>query len=204
MNSADIPNAVNGFIWGDYEGLTAEGLFFYGVFSGRSIGRTQSQLDPIFFRCPAYRKKRPPVSICERAPWKCRVPELERNLIKLKCAFEGCRIFDPVPRNCLVKFPCPGCSPNGLCPPPYYIMDFEGLDNSWEIELYDPTGNKVKTQLNNDKGRVVLTFSPEKQFMKADGTLGDYMLVFNMNKNAEKGKEYNVKTNLRASDTPYR
>jgi hypothetical protein len=37
------------FLWGDYEGLTAVGDTFYGVFTGQSIGRSPYQPDPIFF-----------------------------------------------------------------------------------------------------------------------------------------------------------
>ena len=43
----------NQILWGDYEGLTAQGPVFYGVFTGASIGRRRSQLDPIFFRASA-------------------------------------------------------------------------------------------------------------------------------------------------------
>lgn len=39
----------DGFLWGDYEGLTAMGKTFYGVFTGASIGRATVQQDPIFF-----------------------------------------------------------------------------------------------------------------------------------------------------------
>jgi hypothetical protein len=39
----------NFFLWGDYEGLTALGKTFYGVFTGQSIGRATVQQDPIFF-----------------------------------------------------------------------------------------------------------------------------------------------------------
>jgi hypothetical protein len=42
-----------GFLWGDYEGLTAFGNTFYGAFTGQSIGRAQMELDPIFFTEPA-------------------------------------------------------------------------------------------------------------------------------------------------------
>jgi len=41
------------FLWAYYEGLTAHGITFYGVFTGQSIGRTPAQLDPIFFTEPA-------------------------------------------------------------------------------------------------------------------------------------------------------
>ena len=50
MDPGPIGNASSGFLWGDYEGVTAVGNTFYGVFTGASIGRTTSQLDPIFFQ----------------------------------------------------------------------------------------------------------------------------------------------------------
>jgi hypothetical protein len=50
MDPGPIANAASGFLWGDYEGLTALESTFYGVFTGASIGRTTSQLDPIFFK----------------------------------------------------------------------------------------------------------------------------------------------------------
>lgn len=50
MDPGPLANASSGFLWGDYEGLTAVGNTFYGVFTGASIGRTTPQLDPIFFK----------------------------------------------------------------------------------------------------------------------------------------------------------
>jgi hypothetical protein len=50
LDSLDIPNYLCGFIWGDYEGLTAQGNVFYGVFTGQSMNRSRKELDPIFFR----------------------------------------------------------------------------------------------------------------------------------------------------------
>jgi CARDB protein len=50
MDPNPLPNAASGFLWGDYEGLTAHGETFYGVFTGESIGRSTRQLDPIFFK----------------------------------------------------------------------------------------------------------------------------------------------------------
>jgi hypothetical protein len=49
MDPGPLANASSGFLWGDYNGLTALGKGFYGVFTGASIGRTTAQLDPIFF-----------------------------------------------------------------------------------------------------------------------------------------------------------
>jgi hypothetical protein len=49
MDPGPIANATSGFLWGDYEGLTAQGNVFLGVFTGQSIDRRVLQLDPIFF-----------------------------------------------------------------------------------------------------------------------------------------------------------
>jgi hypothetical protein len=53
MDLLDISNDEPDFIWGDYEGLIANGNTFYGVFTGESINRTNKQLDPIFFKISA-------------------------------------------------------------------------------------------------------------------------------------------------------
>jgi hypothetical protein len=50
MDPGPLANAASGFLWGDYEGVTASGDAFYGVFTGESINRSVKQLDPIFFR----------------------------------------------------------------------------------------------------------------------------------------------------------
>ena len=50
MNPTSIVNAMTGFLWGDYEGLTAARNTFYGVFTGEGSGRATPQLDPVFFR----------------------------------------------------------------------------------------------------------------------------------------------------------
>jgi CARDB len=56
MDPGPLANAASGFLWGDYEGLTAVGSTFYGVFTGRSIGRAVAQLDPIFFKVDSGRQ----------------------------------------------------------------------------------------------------------------------------------------------------
>jgi hypothetical protein len=56
MDPGPLANAASGFLWGDYEGLTAARNTFYGVFTGASEGRSTSQLDPIFFRQKSCRR----------------------------------------------------------------------------------------------------------------------------------------------------
>jgi hypothetical protein len=49
MDPSGVYGAAPGFLWGDYEGLTATSDTFYGVFSGVSDSRRVRQLDPFFF-----------------------------------------------------------------------------------------------------------------------------------------------------------
>jgi hypothetical protein len=53
FTTQSTPNAINNFLWGDYNGVVALGHRFFGVFTGKSINRLQTQLDPIFFRVSA-------------------------------------------------------------------------------------------------------------------------------------------------------
>jgi hypothetical protein len=50
FDPAPLDNAPGGFLWGDYNGLTANGNWFFGVFTGRSINRSNVEFDPIFFK----------------------------------------------------------------------------------------------------------------------------------------------------------
>jgi hypothetical protein len=88
MDPTPFANARNGYLWGDYEGITAHGNTFYGVFTGQSIGRATVQLDPIFFTAPA--SKLVLVDICKLRPELCHGV----------CDFP-CRIFECLP--CMVE-----------------------------------------------------------------------------------------------------
>jgi len=52
FTTQSLSNGNSGFLWGDYMGLTAVGNMFFGVFTGKSIGRANVQFDPIFFKMP--------------------------------------------------------------------------------------------------------------------------------------------------------
>jgi len=54
LNPTDLQLVPSGFMWGDYEGLIASGKTFFGVFTGESIKRTVTQLDPIFFKVESH------------------------------------------------------------------------------------------------------------------------------------------------------
>ncbi|HKP39226.1 MAG TPA: sialidase family protein [Pyrinomonadaceae bacterium] len=97
MNPGPIANASSGFLWGDYEGITAHGNKFYGVFTGESIGRSTLQLDPIFFTAPATNFVFP--NICQIHPEVC------QGVCRAPCFLDECiacmveisidQLFDP-------------------------------------------------------------------------------------------------------------
>lgn len=199
INPAPIANALDTVLWRDYDGLTAHENTFYGVFTGESIGRTTLQLDPIFFTRSAFRTR----NICQFTPRLCVLPQkLDRNLLVLECPFPDCRVIDPLPKNCLVKFDCPGCSPRGLCPP-YYNVFFDGLDDIWKIEVFDPNGNPVRVPQSKTRTGIVISFRPEKRFFE-NGKIGDYAFVFTMGRKGKVGQEYRINIRLEASDKPFK
>ena len=104
MNPAGLANASSGFLWGDYEGITAQGNSFYGVFTGQSIGRATVQLDPIFFTAPATQIIWP--NICKLHPEICFAGPIVTNAQRWR------RRTEPGP-----AFPSPLTSGSGLADP---------------------------------------------------------------------------------------
>lgn len=155
-------------------------------------------IDPFFFRV-----REVSIQLCRLRPWLCEVaPRLDPGLITLKCLFRGCRVIDPIPRNCLVKFPCPGCPPGALCPPFYHVF-FDGLDDVWNVGLFDAKGDPVPHQQFKTPTGVVISFRPSKEDY-IEGQIGDYLFAFEMGPEGKLGIEYKVKVRLDRSDRPYK
>lgn len=213
---------------GDYCDLMAVGRNFYGVFSAANqpilanfpqgvtyqrnanfttnqlrnltnTGNVPASIDPFFFAAEQ-------VSIvldsCIIRPSTCPIAVLDPRLITLNCPREPCVIVDPVPRNCLVKFDCPGCGgPNVLCPP-YYHMFIDDIDpKQWQIELVHKTGKRVPFELNRTERGVVVSFRPDKDKFQ-EKKIGDYSLVFFAEKLGGK-RSYKFPTRLETSDYAY-
>lgn len=198
MDPAPIGNAASGFIFGDYEGLTAHGTTFYGVFTGRGSGRTTTQLDPIFFRESGLRRH---FSICITRPEICRPPKLGPGIVLINCTRLPCVIRDPIPRNCLIKFVCPGCPAGGLCPP-YYTFTIDGVDPAWRVELFDPQGQAVGYQQRRTLTGTTISFRPDPQYFR-DGKIGDYFFTFETDERSQLDKPHSIRMSLRASDEPF-
>jgi len=136
-------------------------------------------------------------NICERYPEICHLKlQLSKGRIVLDCTGAprvpglavDCIFRDPIPKNCLVKYACPGCPPGGLCPP-FYRFFFDGRDTRfWDVTVLTSKGDLVPHELTRTKTGVVLTFRPDKDHFLS-GKVGDYELVF-ARKAGAKGMKY--------------
>jgi hypothetical protein len=117
------------------------------------------------------------VDVCGVRVHGCREPEMLPEHIDLDCrAFALCRFADPLPRNCLLKYPCPGCDTGGLCPPVFHLV-FEDLDPTrWDFAVFARDGTLVPATVTPLKRGVVVSFQPEKELYR-DRSIGDYRLV---------------------------
>lgn len=221
---ASFPSSGAGPL-GDYNDLLAAGRSFYGVFSAnntpdlanfpqgvryqRNVNFTTKTLlaldnttavvpsiDPFFFAV-----HEPILDLCRVRPWLCSYVAMERGGLRLNCPVHGCVVIDPLPRNCLVKFDCPGCPPGGTCPP-YYHLHLEGLAAYWNVTLVDPEGYAVEHQLVRTSAGAVVSFQPSKE-RYIDGQIGNYLLVFEVGPGGKVGAEQRVKTRLTVSDRHY-
>ena len=212
---------------GDYTDVVTVGNVFYGIFSASNIPDTANfplgvtyqrnanftshtlqgangtspvdvSIDPFFFSV----RPLSVIDICLLNPKLCIVPSLSRDLIKWKCDVIPCRVFDPVPKNCTVKWDCPGCGPRGLCPPWYNII-LEGMDPKiWEVGLFTSEGDHVKHFMRTTDKGVVVSFRPNPRTFR-ENEIGDYVLTFESSK-IKVSQEFAFKTRLETSDRPPR
>jgi len=225
-SAPDVGGSTGAGPLGDYNDMMAVGKNFYGVFSGNNTpdpanfpqgvkyqrnadfgaktllnqdgtASVPPSMDPFFFAI-----YEPILEICRFRPWFCDfAPKLERGAIRLQCVIHGCIIVDPLPRNCVVKFKCPGCPPGGMCPP-YYHIHLDGIADAWDVILLDSEGNAVEHQLFRSGSGAVISFRPSKE-KYIDGQIGSYLLAFEMGPQGRIGAEYRVKTRLTVSDRHY-
>jgi hypothetical protein len=154
-------------------------------------------IDPFFFRVEYG------LGICQFCPACCATATMDPGLLVLECAVgEFCRIRDPIPRNCLVKFDCPGCGATGLCPPYYhiYLDDFD--PEIWQVDLRTQDDQPVNYELNQTRSGVVISFRPDRERFK-ENSVGDYDLVFDATEKVKPRTKYSVRARLEVSDYRY-
>lgn len=220
---ADVPNAT-GFM-GDYLDLIAVGRTFYGVFPAlntpdsanfpqgvtfqRNVDFTTHQLrnlaktanvaasiDPFFFKIEPLTI----LDICHLVPRFCKAVTIEpgRIIIPVDTSFP-IRVVDPLPKNCLVKWKCPGCE-GALCPGWYHIF-IDDIDPAvWRVQIMGSRGETVYQQLRRIGTGIVVSFRPSRSNFRAQD-IGDYALTFESLVRLRPGK-YTFGTRLEVSPFP--
>lgn len=211
---------------GDYADVIAVGRTFYGIFSAsnfpdrnnfpqgvkyqRKVNFTTQRLrnetntadvavsiDPFFFKIS------PPTlfDICTIKPLLCKFVELDKGKIIIDGPDRPI-VVDPIPKNCLVKWQCPGCGKGALCPPYYHIF-LEDVDpQQWNVFLFGPKGEDVVHEVNRIGKGLVVSFRPSKKFFK-EKTIGDYALVFEKIGKVVPTRQV-IATHLETSEFPFR
>lgn len=230
---ADVPanNPAVQFIpyIGDYVHLLAHEKTFYGIFSANNTPdnanfpngviyqrnadftnqtlmdvnnavQVAASIDPFFFKVTEDFDFWP----CWKHPRLCDFdPDMGRGWIELECLVWDCRVIDPLPKNCLLKYGgvCPGCEGMELCPPYYHIF-IEDVLVAWDVTLVDRDLNPVNHKLfKTDKG-VVISFRPSKDEY-INGLIGQYSLAFRLNKKGVLNRTYRAQTRVEVSDGHY-
>jgi hypothetical protein len=207
---------------GDYVDLMAVGNSFYGIFSATNIPNNANfpngvtyqrnanfttntllannnstpvnpSIDPFFFSV------RPGLifDICLLNPNLCNPPVFDPGRLVIECVSRPCRVVDFIPKNCLVKWKCPGCDFK-LCPPYLHIV-LLGFDPvPWKIEVTDPAGNPVLVERNPVNGGVVISFRPSRRYFNPKN-IGDYSLAFEADESFTAAK-LEIQTRLEVSD----
>jgi hypothetical protein len=190
--------ADTGNQYGDYNGLVAYRSVAYPSWTDRRTGNPGGK-EQIYTASLTSSLPFPPIRPCT-TPGLCVPPfEMVPGGLTLECLRRPCLVIDPLPRNCLVKFECPGCGPGGLCPP-WYNLTIQELDPSWRVTLYGPGGAAVSYRSRRTTGGYEISFRPSKAQFK-DGKLGEYYLGFRLGTKGKTGTPYKVKMSLQAGDT---
>ena len=161
---------------------------YSGDFAGRVCGVRGVQ-------CPPSQSPTLP-NPCAEKPALCEKPQFQEAGMFLYCTIKPCVVHDELPRNCLVKYPCPA-PPGGL--PPYYHLTFTGLRDDWDVMLVDRAGGKVAHRVVPIEGGVVVSFQPDRDRHRP-GSIGDYVAMFVMRDSGRAGVRYEVGARFATSD----
>ena len=184
FSSGNVPNNAN-----FPRGVTYQrnANFATNTLTDATGGVVAASIDPFFFRvsefyielppdfgvidiCRRFPRLCRPVTICDRFPQLCKEPIFEPGRIIVECDEFPCRFIDPIPKNCLVKFDCPGCEGNTVLCPPYHHIYIEEFDpRIWDVELTLKNGDEVKYSLNRIENGVVISFRPSERRFKQSG-----------------------------------
>jgi hypothetical protein len=184
--------------FGDYSGLTFVQGVAHPIWGDISNSTGDNPDGTSNFDAYTDRVSRNYISICIAHPEICLKPNLKPNFVVINCIKLPCVFQDFIPRNCLIKFVCPGCGPGELCPPEF-TFGIEGLDPAWHVELYDPRGQLVDYQLARTRTGIAITFRPKGEYFK-HGKIGNYFFTFETDERSQLGKTQSIRMTVRAGN----
>jgi hypothetical protein len=187
--------------YGDYNGIAcADNWVVAAWFSGTAPSGLPAASGPAVYAAAEYVG---PLVLepCKTNPKACVAPVgLAKDAIRVKCLVLPCLVIDPLPRNCLVKWTCPGCPPGMRCPPFYHIV-FDDTLARWNVHLVDGHGRLVSHQLKRVGRRTVMTVRPTEAAVQG-AQIADYRLVFTARPGTVPGVEYTIRARLEVTDGP--
>ncbi|HEV8363779.1 MAG TPA: sialidase family protein [Gemmatimonadaceae bacterium] len=218
-----LANTPDSFL-GDYLDLISVGRNFYGTFpawnrpdmanfpQGVKYQRTANfttnvlrdtlntvnvneSVDPFFFKIESLRV----FDICLLTRL-CTEPVLEPGRLIIPVdTLTPVRVSDPIPKNCLVKWNCPGCE-GGLCPGFYHIF-LDDIDPAvWNVEIVGRTGETLPQQQQRVGNGIVVSFRPRRDNYRPRD-IGDYYLTLESTRPMPKGR-YTFGTRVERSPYP--
>lgn len=209
---------------GDYVDLIAVNRSFYGIFSASNVpnmdnfpqgvryqrnadfttnqvrnldnsANVPASIDPYFFRVEPGLV----FDVCTVAPLLCQSPEFDPGILRIPVDTFPVRVVDPIPRNCTLKWNCPGCE-GGLCPGFYhiYLDDLDPAD--WSVEVVNQRGEYVTQRVARQGTGIVVSFRPRPaEFREQD--IGDYYLTFETLRSVPRGTK-TFRTRIETSPYP--
>lgn len=188
--------------YGDYNGIACAGDYVIGAWSSATppSGITAPAGINVFASAEYIG---PPPFTCARFPGTCiRPTRFEKDILVVLCATLPCKVFDPIPRNCLVKWDCPVCDPRGggLCPPYYHIV-FDDTLKGWTPSITDADGVTVPHRVYDVAGHTIVSVRPTRAGSN-DGKIANVNLVLTSGPGVRRGVEYKIHARLETSDKP--
>ena len=138
------------------------------------------------------------LSKCVRFPWLCSNVKLVKNIIKLKCDIAGCINIAPLP----TQWPEDQRLPAGRSGSAYsasYILLITGLENDWDVGLFDPKGLAIPHRLTRTREGIVLQVSLPK-IIQIGHKIPSYLLAFELKAQGNIGVGYRAKLQFRTGE----
>lgn len=187
--------------YGDYNGIACAGNWVIAAWSSATVPSGATGSAGLHIYASAEYVGPYVFDLCKTHPSACVQPfGFRKDALRVKCNVLPCIVVDPIPRNCLMKWTCPGCPPGALCPPFHHVI-FDDTLRHWRVDLVDGRGRQVPHHLRRVGRNTILTVRPGKAEFR-DAEIAEYRLVFTAGMGITPGVEYTIRARLETSDEP--